>query len=445
MGSGMAKVLHRVGGLALIGHVARALVPLAPARVILVTGPDGAPVADTFAAAAPALPLTRAIQHERKGTGHGVRTAAPALAGFTGDVLVVFGDTPLLEPQALQHLIEARRAGAWAVAVAAMRPADRGAYGRVVLDDAGQVERIVEANDASPAEAALALCNGGVMALDGARLMALLTQLSPANAKGEYYLTDVVAHARAAGWTCGALEVDAASMVGINTRAELAQVEALFQARQRAQALAQGVTLVAPETVWFSYDTILSRDVVVEPHVVFGPGVQVGEGAQIKAFSHLEGARIDAGAQVGPFARVRAGTVLGKGAKVGNFVELKAAVLGEGAKVNHLSYVGDAQVGAKANVGAGTITCNYDGFAKASTVIGAGAFIGSNSALVAPVSVGAGAIVGAGSVITKDVAADALALARAVQSVKPGGAAAFRARRAAAKLKAGPTPTKRGG
>jgi bifunctional UDP-N-acetylglucosamine pyrophosphorylase/glucosamine-1-phosphate N-acetyltransferase len=373
-------------------------------------------------------------QAERKGTGHAVLMAREALAGCTGPVVVVYGDTPLIRAATLQQLAAGIAAGN-AVMVAGMRPADPGPYGRLVLGADGSLERIVEAKDASAAELAIPLCNAGAMALDGKVMWDLLAQLSPNNAKGEYYLTDVVGLARAQGLRCGAIEADAEEAVGVNSRLELAAVEALFQARMRRQAMLGGATLTDPSSVWFSHDTVLGRDVTVGPCVVFGPGVTVGDHVTIKGFSHIEGARIEAGAQVGPFARLRPGAAIGADAHIGNFVEIKAALVGEGAKINHLSYVGDAEVGAKANVGAGTITCNYDGFTKAKTTIGAGAFIGSNTALVAPVRVGDGAIVGAGSVIVADVAADALAVARGVQEEKPGWAARFRAVKAAAKLK----------
>jgi bifunctional UDP-N-acetylglucosamine pyrophosphorylase/glucosamine-1-phosphate N-acetyltransferase len=321
-----------------------------------------------------------------------------------------------------------------AVMVAGMRPQDPGPYGRLVLAQDGALERIVEAKDASAAELAIGLCNAGAMALDGTVMWELLAALTPNNAKGEYYLTDVVGLARAKGLRCGVIEAAAEEAVGVNSRIELAEVEALFQAKKRRDAMLAGATLVDPASVWFSYDTVLGRDVVVGPNVVFGPGVTVGDNVAIKGFCHLEGCTIAAGAQVGPFARLRPGAAIGTDAHIGNFVEIKAALVGAGAKVNHLSYVGDAEVGAKANVGAGTITCNYDGFTKAQTKIGAGAFIGSNTALVAPVSVGDGAIIGAGSVIVTDVAADALAVARGKQEEKPGWAARFRAVKARAKL-----------
>jgi bifunctional UDP-N-acetylglucosamine pyrophosphorylase/glucosamine-1-phosphate N-acetyltransferase len=319
--------------------------------------------------------------------------------------------------------------------VAGMRPAEPGAYGRLVLGGDGALERIVEAKDATPEELGIGLCNAGAMALDGRVMWELLERIEPNNAKGEYYLTDVVGLARARGLRCGVIEAAYEEAVGVNSRLELAAVEALFQARKRREAMLGGATLTDPSSVWFSHDTVLGRDVTVGPCVVFGPGVVVGDNVAIKGFCHLEGCTVEAGAQVGPFARLRPGAAIGEDAHIGNFVEIKAALVGAGAKVNHLSYVGDAEVGAQANVGAGTITCNYDGFSKAKTVIGAGAFIGSNTALVAPVRVGAGAIVGAGSVIVDDVAADALAVARGRQEEKPGWAARFRAIKAAAKLK----------
>jgi bifunctional UDP-N-acetylglucosamine pyrophosphorylase/glucosamine-1-phosphate N-acetyltransferase len=360
--------------------------------------------------------------------------ARAALRGCSGPVVVVFGDTPLIRGETLKRLAEGVAAG-HAVMVAGMRPADPGAYGRLVLAADGSLERIVEAKDASESERAIGLCNAGAMALDGQVMWELLEQIRPNNAKGEYYLTDVVGLARAQGLRCGVIEAAFEEAVGVNSRLELAEVEALFQARKRKEAMLAGATLVDPASVWFSHDTVLGRDVTVGPNVVFGPGVTVGDNVAIKGFCHLEGCTIASGASVGPFARLRPGAEIGAEAHIGNFVEIKAAVVGAGAKVNHLSYVGDAEVGVRANVGAGTITCNYDGFTKARTVIGAGAFIGSNTALVAPVRVGEGAIVGAGSVIVADVAADALAVARGKQEEKPGWAARFRALKAAAKLK----------
>jgi len=313
-----------------------------------------------------------------------------------------------------------------AAAVLGFELADPGQYGRLVRDETGKLERIVEARDASDAELKINLVNSGVMAVRGEVLFSALKRVDNKNARGEYYLTDVIALARADGRTCAVVEADPAEVSGVNTRSELAAAEAAFQHRARQAAMAGGATLIAPETVFFSYDTALGRDVVVEPHVVFAPGVSVEAGARIRAFSHLEGAWVGARAQIGPYARLRPASVLGEDVKIGNFVETKKAEIGAAAKINHLSYVGDAIVGAGANIGAGVITCNYDGFAKHQTVIGEGAFIGSNCALVAPVTIGPGAYTGSGGVITSDVPGDALALARARQENKPGWAERFR-------------------
>jgi bifunctional UDP-N-acetylglucosamine pyrophosphorylase/glucosamine-1-phosphate N-acetyltransferase len=310
----------------------------------------------------------------------------------------------------------------------AFRPDDPAQYGRVVRGPDGTLEKIVEYADASAAEREIGLCNGGMLLGDGAVLMSLVAQLGNDNAKSEYYLTDIFALARAAGHRAGIAEADPDEVMGVNSRAELAVAEALMQVRLRAQVMAEGATLVDPTTVWLSADTVLGRDVTIQPNVYFGPGVTVGDGVEIRAFSHLEGATVAAGAVVGPFARLRPGAVLGAGARVGNFVEIKNATLGAGAKANHLAYLGDAEVGAAANIGAGTITCNYDGLAKHRTEIGEGAFIGSNTALVAPVTVGAGAIVGAGSTITRDVPAGAVSTARGAQKDREGGAARLRER-----------------
>ena len=347
------------------------------------------------------------------------------------DVLVLFGADPLIEPSTVERLLAARRDGA-AVAVLGFRAPDPGLYGRLIVGSDGSLEAIVEARDASPEQLAIDLCNSGVMAIDGGRLPGLLARLGNDNAKGEYYLTDVVARVRADGLACALVEGDAEELDGVDSRADLAVAEAIMQTRLRAAAMAGGATLADPTTVYFSFDTVLGRDVTVGPSVVFGPGVTVADGAEIKAFSHIEGARVAADAVIGPFARLRPGAQIDAGARVGNFVEVKNAVLETGAKVNHLSYVGDARVGAFANVGAGTITCNYDGFAKHRTEIGAGAFIGSNTALVAPVTIGDGASIGAGSVIAKDVAADALALTRADHREIEGGADRLRRRKGGA-------------
>ncbi|MCU0888454.1 MAG: bifunctional UDP-N-acetylglucosamine diphosphorylase/glucosamine-1-phosphate N-acetyltransferase GlmU [Rubritepida sp.] len=411
MRSAWPKVLHRLAGRPMVQHLLAACAP-AFERIVVVVGP-GMP--ELEAAVAPHVTV---VQAERLGTGHAARMAAPALEGFTGDVAVLYGDNPLVTTATIERLLAARAQAD--LALLAMRPADPGRYGRVVQDAAGEVARIVEWADASEAERAIPLCNAGVVCAAWPDLARWLAGLGNANRQGEYYLTDVVAAARAEGRRCVAVEAPEAELRGINTRAELAAAEAEVQARLREAAMLGGATLVDPASVHLAHDTVLGRDVVVEPHVVFAPGVTVEDGATIRAFSHLEACVVRAGAIIGPYARIRPGSEVGAGAHVGNFVELKAAALGAGAKANHLSYLGDVTVGEGANIGAGTITCNYDGVAKHRTEIGANAFIGSNSALVAPVRVGADAVVGAGSVITEEVPASALAIARGRQVNKPG-------------------------
>lgn len=424
MGSDRPKVLHAIGGLPLLGHALRAAAALDPARVVVVAGHGAAAVEAALAGLAPAAVAVR--QDSQQGTAHAVAQAAPALAGFGGDAVVLYGDTPFIAPQTLDRMAAARAGGA-DVVVLGFDAADPGRYGRLIV--AGdRLVRIVEFRDATDAERAVTLCNSGVVMADAARLFDLVAGVGNANAAGEYYLTDIVGLANGRGLRCAVVTCAEGETLGINTRAELAAAEAVFQARRRAEVMAAGATLVAPDTVFLSVDTVLGRDVVVDPNVVFGPGVTVAEGAQIRAFSHLEGARVGAGAVVGPYARLRPGTVLGAGARVGNFVETKNADLGDGVKVNHLSYVGDAAIGADTNIGAGTITCNYDGVLKHRTTIGAGAFIGSNTMLVAPVTVGDRAMTGSGSVITGDVPAGALALARARQVNRPGLAVRLRDR-----------------
>ncbi len=433
MKSSRPKVLHEVAGKAMLDHVLDAAAALAPERVVVVLGPG----MDQAAAAARARSdnVGTLVQEARRGTGDAVACARPALEGYhgpdgAGDVLVVYADTPLLTAETLLAMVAARRApGAPDLLGLAFRPADPAHYGRVVLDGDGLVLEIVEYADASEEERRIGLCNAGMLLGDGPALFALIEGLDNANAKGEYYLTDVFALARAQGRRGAMTEADPDEVMGIDSRAGLALAEAAMQTRLRARAMAEGATLVDPATVWLSADTRLGRDVTVQPNVFFGPGVTVEDGVEIRAFSHLEGARIEAGARIGPFARLRPGTVIGPGARVGNFVGVKNAALGAGAKANHLAYLGDAEIGAEANIGAGTITCNYDGFDKHRTEIGAGASIGSNTALVAPVIVGAGAYVGAGSTITADVPPDAMAVARAKQEVRLGGAARFRDRR----------------
>jgi bifunctional UDP-N-acetylglucosamine pyrophosphorylase/glucosamine-1-phosphate N-acetyltransferase len=427
MKSARPKVLHPVANRPMIRHVLDAVATLGPARTVVVLAPGMESVA---AAAAPA---ETAIQSEQLGTGHAVMAARAALeAAPVEDVLILCGDTPLLAGETLGRLLAERRRCKAALAVLAMRPPEPGAYGRMILAD-GMLEAIVEAKDATPEQRAVTLCNAGVFAVEAGLLWRLLERVDRRNAQGEYYLTDIVGLARREGLPVIAVEAPHEETAGINSRAELAAAEAAMQRRLRARHMAEGATLTAPETVFFSADTVIGRDVAIGPFTVFGPGCTVEDGAEIVGFCHFTGARIRGGAIVGPYARLRPGAEIGEDAHVGNFVEVKASRLGKGAKANHHSYLGDSEVGAGANIGAGTITVNYNGFTKERTVIGAGAFIGSNSALVAPVRIGAGAIVGAGSVITRDVAADALAIERAPQVEKPGAARAFREKRAAEK------------
>lgn len=390
-------------------------------RKVVVWGAHG-PEVKARAEAAGAL---TALQDPPMGTGHAVLCARDALAAFDGDVAVLFADTPLIREATLQAVFAALDTGT-GIAALGFEPENPTGYGRLIEDASGALTAIVEEKEASAEQKAVRLCNSGVLAAPARVLFELLSRVTNDNAKGEYYLTDIVALGVAAGHSARAVRASADEVMGVNSRANLAEAEAAFQARARAAAMEAGVTLIAPETVFFSHDTQIANDVIVEPHVVFGPGVRVETGAVIHAFSHLEGAHIGESVSVGPYARLRPGTVLETGAKIGNFVEVKNAVLHAGAKANHLSYIGDADIGAKANIGAGTITCNYDGFLKHRTIVGDGAFIGSNTALVAPVTVGHGAFTGSGSVITSDVPDDALALARAKQENRPGWAARFR-------------------
>jgi bifunctional UDP-N-acetylglucosamine pyrophosphorylase/glucosamine-1-phosphate N-acetyltransferase len=424
MKSALHKVLHPIAGRPMLLHLLATLEALSPERQVVVVGAGREQVEPAVSGSGVAI----AVQERQLGTGHAVAQARAALEGFSGDVLILYGDVPLVRAETMRTMIaRLDAADTPATVVLGFRPDDAAAYGRVIADGAGVIDRMVEFKDATPEERAVTLCNSGLMAVRSADLFALLQRVGNDNAAGEYYLPDIVMLAAADGRTSAVIEADPQEVAGVNSRAELAGVEAAWQGRRRVQAMADGVTLIAPETVFFSHDTQLSRDVVIEPHVVFGPGVTVEEGVVIHAFSHLEGARVRRGATIGPYARLRPGADIGAKARIGNFVEVKNGVFGEGAKANHLSYIGDASVGAGANIGAGTITCNYDGFNKSRTLIGAGAFIGSNSALVAPVAVGDGAIVAAGSVVTRDVEADALAVARGRQKVKPGWAATFRA------------------
>ena len=423
MRSDTHKVLHPIAGKALLMHLLDSVDRLGAERRVVVVGKGRDQVEKAIAG----RNVTIAHQAEQKGTAHAVQQARDALAGYDGAVLILYGDTPFVEPETLKRMLDRLDGGGGpGVVVLASTPADPLNYGRIMLGEGDRIAKMVEFKDATDEERAVRLCNSGMMAVRAEDLFRWLDQVGNDNAAGEYYLPDVVNIAAAEGRDAVVIEGDPYETAGVNSRAELAHLELDWQRRRREQALQDGATLIDPESVWFAADTKLGRDVTVEPHVVFGPGVEIADGATIKAFSHIEGATISTKAVIGPFARLRPGAKIGEKAKVGNFVEVKKAVLGPGAKVNHLSYIGDADIGADANIGAGTITCNYDGFGKYNTVIGEGAFIGSNSALVAPVTVGDGAIVGAGSVITKDVDADSLAVERSEQKGIAGWAKRFR-------------------
>lgn len=405
------KVMHRVAGRPMVQHLLATLASLKCEETVVVIGPDMDDVATAVA------PHKTAVQLERLGTADAVRAGLDVLGAFKGTVMILFADTPLIGEQTLNAMLEARDTKPHPTAVVlGFEPLEPGAYGRLITDEEdGELMEIVEAKDASPEQLEIGLCNSGVMAVDGQMLPDLIARIGNDNAKGEYYLTDLIKLAREDGFSCAVVEGDEEELIGVNSRYDLAQVETIYQDRMREKAMKAGVTLIDPSSVYFSFDTQIGNDTVVEPNVWFGPGVTIGKGSHIKAFSHLEGAWVGAKAIVGPFARLRPGANIGDGAKVGNYVEIKNADIEQGAKVSHLSYIGDARIGAGANIGAGTITCNYDGFMKSHTDIGQGAFIGSNTALVAPVKIGDGAVVGAGSTITKDVAADALSVARADQ------------------------------
>jgi len=430
MKSARHKVLHPIGGQPMILHLIDTLSGIELAQRILVVGSGREQVETAMAG----RDVELVLQEPQLGTGHAVSAATGSLASDIDDVIILYGDTPFLEAATLERLISERRkpledGESPAIVVLGFRPADPGDYGRLVVDAHGRLDRIVEARDASESERALDLCNSGVMAVEARRLASLLARVRNDNAKGEYYLTDIVHLARAEGRQAVVVEATEAQLLGVNSRQDLAAAEAVFQRRARERAMDEGVGLVAPETVFFSFDTRLAPDVEVEPHVVFCPGVTVESGAVIRSFSHLEGAHVASGAVIGPYARIRPGSVIGEEARIGNFVEVKKSTLERGAKANHLAYLGDARIGEKANIGAGTITCNYDGFDKFQTEIGAGAFIGSNSSLIAPARIGRGAIVGAGSAIGGEVPDDALALSRGEKTVKDGWAAGFRRRK----------------
>lgn len=415
MNSDLPKVLHPLAGAPLLAHALRSGAALAPENIVVVTGHG----AEAVEAAAQAWePDAKAVrQTEQLGTAHAVAQAAPLLAGAQGDAFVLYGDTPFIRPDTLTRMSEARQHHD--IVVLGFEPEDPGRYGRLIM--AGDtLDRIVEFKDASDQERAVKLCNSGVVAADAKLLFDLVADVGNDNAAGEYYLTDIVALARARGLSATVVTCDPAETMGVDSRDGLALAEARFQSHARSEALRAGVTLVAPETVWFAHDTVVGRDAVIEPNVVFGPGATVESGAQIRAFSHIEGAHVSRGAIVGPYARLRPGAELAEDVRIGNFVEVKNAQIAEGAKVNHLSYVGDADIGERSNLGAGTITCNYDGVTKHRTSVGQDAFIGSNTMLVAPVRVGDQAMTASGSVITQDVPDAALAVARARQDNKPG-------------------------
>ncbi|WP_299836583.1 bifunctional UDP-N-acetylglucosamine diphosphorylase/glucosamine-1-phosphate N-acetyltransferase GlmU [uncultured Jannaschia sp.] len=416
MQSDLPKVLHRVAHAPLLAHALRAGGTLRPDRVVVVAGHGGDAVEAATRALDPEAIVVR--QTEQKGTAHAVAQARAALDGFSGDAVILYGDTPFIRPETLDAMLRARADGA-DIVVLGFEAADPGRYGRLVTDG-DRLERIVEAKDATPEELRIRLCNSGVIVADKDLLFELIDQVGADNAAGEYYLTDIVALARAARRPARVVTCPEAETMGVNTRADLARAEATFQADMRREAMATGATLTAPETVFFAHDTVIGRDVTIEPNVVFGPDVTIESGATIRAFSHLEGCHVSDGCVVGPYARLRPGAELDRGVRIGNFVEVKAAQVHEGAKINHLTYIGDAEIGARANIGAGTITCNYDGVSKHRTIVGADAFIGSDTMLVAPVTIGAGAITGSGSVVTEDVPDDALALGRARQVTKPG-------------------------
>jgi len=430
MKSDLHKVLHPIAGRPMLGHLIAAVDTLGAARKLVVTG-AGRDQVERFVAP---LGVDVVTQEPQLGTAHAVRQGEAMLAGFDGDILLLYGDVPLVRPETMTRMLDRLHAADAPVAVVlGFRPTDPLAYGRILARSDGVIEKMVEYKDASSEERAIDLCNSGLMAVRGADLWTLLARVGNDNAAREYYLPDIVMIAGAEGRRSAVIEAEAWEVAGVNSRAELAAVEAEWQRRRRALAMSEGATLIAPETVWFAHDTEVGRDVVIEPNVFFGAKAVIGDGVVIHGFSHIEGATVHAGAQIGPYARLRPGAEIGEGARIGNFVEVKNGRFGKGAKANHLSYIGDAEVGANANIGAGTITCNYDGFLKYRTVIGEGAFIGSNSALVAPVAIGDGAIVGAGSVITRDVEGDALAVARGSQAARPGWAARFRERMRAKK------------
>ena len=427
MRSALPKVLHPIAHAPMIAHVLAAATEVSPEKIVVVVAPDMEAVQKAVA------PHRCLIQKKPLGTGDAVKAARVELEDFKGDIVVLFGDAPLVTAGTLRDLQQKRVESGAAIVVAGFTPADPTPYGRLITDKAGHLTAIIEASDATPEQRAIGLCNGCIMLFASGKLWPLLEKLRDDNAKREFYLTDCIKLAKAMGDTCIVADMPADEVLGVNTRVELAEAERLMQIRLRRQAMLGGATMIDPATVYLSTDTRIGRDVTIGPNVVIGLGVEIADRAEIRAFCHIEQAKVGEGALIGPYARLRPGTVVGSGAHIGNFVELKNTEVGPGAKINHLSYIGDASVGAKANVGAGTITCNYDGFRKYHTAIGAETFIGSNSALVAPVSIGDGAYVGAGSVITMDVPANTLAVARGRQANVEDWARRFREEQAGRK------------
>lgn len=425
MKSTKPKVLHPLAGRPMVNHVIASLQEAGVSEITAVIGPD---MPELEAAVAP---HQTAVQVDRLGTGHAVLAAKDTMAGFDGNVLIAFGDTPLISPETFANMLEAEAD----VVVLGFRPDDPAAYGRLVVDEAGQLQAIVEFKDATEDQRAINLCNSGVMCVAGQHLFDLLEQITNDNAAGEYYLTDIVELARKAGLSCGVVEGNEDELLGVNSRVELSRAEDIVQNQLRHKAMVNGATLLGAASTFFSFDTVIGKDVVIEPNVFFGPKVVIGDNVHIKAFSHLEDCQVGEKVVMGPYARLRPGADLKENVKVGNFVEIKKAVIEDGAKVNHLSYIGDARVGPNANIGAGTITCNYDGFFKYKTDIGADAFIGSNTALVAPVTIGDGATVGAGSTVSTDVKSGDLAVTRAAQKNFAGWSTKFRDRQSKKKNK----------
>lgn len=430
MKSALPKPLHLVAGRTMVSHVIAAAESLSPEKIVIVTGPDMPEMAEAV------KPFPTAIQTITNGTAGAALAAKDHFRNFDGDILVLFGDMPLMTAESMQKIVDIRRQfPAIGLVFSGMRVEQPNTYGKMILNEDGTLEHIVEHKDATPEQKKITLCNGGIMAADGTRLFDWIEKISNNNAQGEFYLSDLPAVARKENRTSHVVEAPATEMAGANTRVELAYLESLMQKKLREKAMLGGATLIDPGSVFFTYDTDLGQDVTVGPNVFFGPGVTVGNSVEILPFCHLEGTMVEDGCTIGPFARLRPGSRIGRGAKVGNFVETKNISLGAGAKASHLSYLGDADIGENANIGAGAITCNYDGFSKHKTVIGKGAFIGSNTALVAPVTVGAGAIIGAGSTIAKDVPDDALAVTRAPLLTKEDWARNFRQKKKAKKDK----------